>query len=910
MDTEKSFGRDMSVVEDIYRGTSSSCPDLGPDDIKLLFGNTAQIVKFSNDFLDALKKAAKSVYMVPMSQRFHSQRSSRAASTGTAATTTTTTPTLDEQVKDDQDEPTDVNKDRETFIGQAFNSHLGELETAYTIYLSNHDVANRRLRTLQQKPKVDVWLKECRQWAADLTNAWDLDSLLVKPVQRLLKYPLLLTQLLDATAEDHPDRPAIKQALHQLTELSVRINEKKKHSELVEQGLRKRHRKESDVRMGITKAIGRRTEKLKQNVGVSRVVEDREYAQIRERYAENVARLVMVREDVKNYMNIARLSTNGVSELGSCIDRWIDVAPTNFPDKESRWRQYAMTVRELMTVAVPEHMKAIQKAVVDPMTAGARMLEALLKDSKGLVQRRDMKSMDYARYKNARDRGERLDKKSTDRMEEWEALNREAKGRMYQLIRLTGRLAQGCLQSFVQLQSSWLLVWQRKLEPLLGGASSDVSTIAREWQADWDFHEAHALALGICNGSLLAEAVNLLGLTTPSSTLDGGSSPRQPSWSGDAEKRSCSIQSDVSPRPIQDFSRQASGSFTGRPSTATTMAEHNEDGSSDTGPADGLRAGSAGSGPGATDEAARRLESRTGYSLAPSTHGGGGSSSSSSNNNNTHSGQGVSTTGSVTSAGEDGALRESTDRTDSRARGSAGPAVRTSSSSSSDPMSANPGTVDTDISPSRPDIESFYSAYSAVGPGPLSSGRHSPPRLPSQRRSTTTAVSPPGHQNGNNSIVVSPHMLDSSVFASAPSPSTIARKPSSTIRHDVGGSNTVPTATAPSIPTRTTSSSFSAPPSDAMTTTTTTATTTTTPLISPSAAPTTSDTLFLAASVYEFNIDRSRREAGFPYLTYVSGEIFDVIAERGELWLARNQDDAERVVGWIWNKHFAKVGAA
>lgn len=31
--------------------------------------------------------------------------------------------------------------------------------------------------------------------------------------------------------------------------------------------------------------------------------------------------------------------------------------------------------------------------------------------------------------------------------------------------------------------------------------------------------------------------------------------------------------------------------------------------------------------------------------------------------------------------------------------------------------------------------------------------------------------------------------------------------------------------------------------------------------------------LFLAASLFEFNIDRSRKEAGYPYLTYVPGEV-------------------------------------
>lgn len=65
--------------------------------------------------------------------------------------------------------------------------------------------------------------------------------------------------------------------------------------------------------------------------------------------------------------------------------------------------------------------------------------------------------------------------------------------------------------------------------------------------------------------------------------------------------------------------------------------------------------------------------------------------------------------------------------------------------------------------------------------------------------------------------------------------------------------------------------------------------------------------LFLAASVYEFNIDRARKEAGYPYLTYVAGEIFDVIGEKGELWLAKNQDDTTNEIGWIWNKHFVKL---
>ncbi len=67
------------------------------------------------------------------------------------------------------------------------------------------------------------------------------------------------------------------------------------------------------------------------------------------------------------------------------------------------------------------------------------------------------------------------------------------------------------------------------------------------------------------------------------------------------------------------------------------------------------------------------------------------------------------------------------------------------------------------------------------------------------------------------------------------------------------------------------------------------------------------EVLFLAASLFEFNIAHDRREGGIPYLVYVPGEIFDVIGMKGELWLARNQDDPTKTVGWIWEKHFARI---
>ena len=35
--------------------------------------------------------------------------------------------------------------------------------------------------------------------------------------------------------------------------------------------------------------------------------------------------------------------------------------------------------------------------------------------------------------------------------------------------------------------------------------------------------------------------------------------------------------------------------------------------------------------------------------------------------------------------------------------------------------------------------------------------------------------------------------------------------------------------------------------------------------------------------------------------------MFDIIGEKGDLWLAKNQEDTSGTVGWIWSKDFATL---
>lgn len=60
----------------------------------------------------------------------------------------------------------------------------------------------------------------------------DMGSLMIKPVQRVMKYPLLLCELLNSTPASHPDHKALQDALFAMKNINVNINELKRRKDL------------------------------------------------------------------------------------------------------------------------------------------------------------------------------------------------------------------------------------------------------------------------------------------------------------------------------------------------------------------------------------------------------------------------------------------------------------------------------------------------------------------------------------------------------------------------------------------------------------------------------------------------------------------------------------------------------
>jgi hypothetical protein len=90
-------------------------------------------------------------------------------------------------------------------VGEVFLEVVPLFAPPYTTYITAHPRALAHLDALstppQLTPQFSRWLKESKELVEAHTHAWDLPSLLIKPVQRLLKYGLLLGAVISATPE-------------------------------------------------------------------------------------------------------------------------------------------------------------------------------------------------------------------------------------------------------------------------------------------------------------------------------------------------------------------------------------------------------------------------------------------------------------------------------------------------------------------------------------------------------------------------------------------------------------------------------------------------------------------------------------------------------------------------------------
>ncbi|CZR51338.1 uncharacterized protein PAC_01213 [Phialocephala subalpina] len=749
IETESVYLKDMNVVEEIYKGTAEACPKLDHTDVKTIFRNTADIISFSTKFLEELKAGASSIYS-PRSRARQSKAVSAAAVSSSASPTSTDRFSVAATLTTDE---TDEEKDRKTFIGANFSKHLKKMQQIYTDYLKHSEIASSRLAVLQQDAAVQVWLSECNLVAKDLTKAWDLDALLVKPVQRITRYQLLLKELAESTLLDHPDYRALCTAREELSVLLQGIDEMKKRIHMVGQ-IVGRKRKESDVRSNLAKAFGRRAEKLQSSA--NRPPEDEEYQKMHNTFGVEFLRLQVVLRDVEDYARHQREYVSKTLQYFSSMELIMRMQQSSKPEIESKWVRFNLSMRDMGTIAIDDHVGAIQREVIEPLEKVITMYT-----QPGLaMKKRNKRRLDYEKSLNYKSSGKKIDDKLAEQVAQYEALNETLKIELPKLSALTKTLGRLCQIRLLFLKTEWYGIWQMKLSGALEANQfpNDVSDILDHFHRDFPYTDTSLKELGIINGSF-----GNGGTTRGSQSTQDDESQRKARPSNlSSRSRGLSINSDKSPSlPTPEFAKRHSGQFTFSPILSN--------------------------GPGLP-------QPQFAYSNMPYSTG--------------HSRAG----------------------------------------------SGSPATPDT-ASSSRP--------------------HHTPLGRPSTSRSHTSDT---GMTRGNSDYNT-PHRRESgSTYNSHYEGGPPNARPYSGLFHSaMPMEDESQRSSRASSRDRNMSGGY--------------------------------NVLYLAASLFEFNISATKSEAGYPYLTYQAGEIFDVIGEKGELWLAKNQDDPSDEVGWIWSKHFARLAA-
>lgn len=116
-------------------------------------------------------------------------------------------------------------------IADLFINYAEQLVGAYSVYCNQHWKALDLLVAHQKKSEKLAAFLETQRTSADAAEGLSLRDFLIKPVQRICKYPLLFRELFKNTSEDHADWENLRQALSMLEKVTTLINERKREAE-------------------------------------------------------------------------------------------------------------------------------------------------------------------------------------------------------------------------------------------------------------------------------------------------------------------------------------------------------------------------------------------------------------------------------------------------------------------------------------------------------------------------------------------------------------------------------------------------------------------------------------------------------------------------------------------------------
>ena len=119
-------------------------------------------------------------------------------------------------------------------VAASFLEHAAAMKSVYYMYCINHDKAETLLTKYEAQLATQRPLNQGLERIRIDIACFNLESILIKPVQRILKYPLILNELVKSTDEDHCDKAELREAVTMMGDIAAFINETKRRKDIVE----------------------------------------------------------------------------------------------------------------------------------------------------------------------------------------------------------------------------------------------------------------------------------------------------------------------------------------------------------------------------------------------------------------------------------------------------------------------------------------------------------------------------------------------------------------------------------------------------------------------------------------------------------------------------------------------------
>ncbi|KAF9157449.1 hypothetical protein BGX20_003949, partial [Mortierella sp. AD010] len=401
LETEISYSKDMLLLQEVYVTDMEESNLFSQADEKIIFMNLGEVVELTLDFIALLTPACGGG-------------------------------------------PDEVYNDSTTFVGEAFLQMTARIRRVYSEYCKRQEASAQHLLELDSRRDLKPFFEACTEKCKGRTTTWDLASMIIKPVQRVLKYPLLINQIHALTPPEHADSENIAKVQKEMIQIAEEINEIKKRKDIVEKIVGPKKKNDSDK-------FSRTTQQIRQAVGGSDVTVDILFEALLEKF--------------NTQQRLAR-------EFASFILAWLVSIKQYFDTQES----FAMTLREIY-IMVPIHRNSEDHAIIlvtefhkklsqFSKTIGRELetqlkktvyksIEKFLKLFSGPLQvmkKREKKLLDYDSVRRMKERDETIDKNMLDSAAAYTAINEQLLDELPKFLGLTTQYFDLIVMEFSKVQ--------------------------------------------------------------------------------------------------------------------------------------------------------------------------------------------------------------------------------------------------------------------------------------------------------------------------------------------------------------------------------------------------------------------------------------------------------------------------